>query len=640
MALLVATLWPCASLATPPPAEAFGGLPGMEFVTLSPSGRLLAWVDRSGTQDKIVAFDVQAKKDVAHLPIGEDQKVRDVRWADDAYLLVTYAFADSFDSRETAFEYRRTFSVNVWKSDPPRLLLMDSGRHAGVNFAVLVSTTSSKKDEVIMATLESTAAGTKVGLYGVDLPTGKSRVIETNSRFSTWVVDRAGQPVARDEGDFARKLYVIQAKRAGKWQEIHRQEDGWGKDLVGLTADGRSVLAVGGSLTSVTKLHSIALDGSGAEILVEDPVYDVEEVVFDPIDASPWYAMLSGPAENVRWLSKAAEQRQKVISKAFAGKESRVLSRSSDDRLLLIRAHAPSHPPDYYLVDLAAKSAELIGESHPRLVNVPLGHVSIFNYTARDGYPLMAYLTLPPGSDGKNLPTVVLLHDGLHGRASAEFDVIAQFLATRGYAVLQPQHRGSAGLGLAHGLAGEGEWGGLIRLDIDDGVNALVERGIADRWRIGIAGVGFGGYNALAGVLLTPRLYACAISVNGISDLPTMLGMLRRQSGDRSVRVDNWMRAVGKVGDAKLAERSPMQRANEISVPVLLFHGEENSVIPINQSQMMERQMKAAGKQVKFVRLEGEDHWLSRASTRTQVLKDVEDFIAANLGPRASSGTQ
>jgi dipeptidyl aminopeptidase/acylaminoacyl peptidase len=232
------------------------------------------------------------------------------------------------------------------------------------------------------------------------------------------------------------------------------------------------------------------------------------------------------------------------------------------------------------------------------------------------------------------LPLVVLPHGGPDSRDHLVFNWWAQFLATRGYAVLQPQFRGSSGFGAAHRLAGSRQWGGLMQDDVTDGVKEMIRIGVADPDRICIAGASYGGYSALAGAAFTPDLYACAVSVNGVADLPAMVGYTSRQTGT-SYYSAAFKDDIGSIHDPSLAGRSPARSAQNVRAPILLLHGSDDTVVPISQAEAMERALIAAGKTCTFVRLPGEDHWLSRSATRTQVLREMETFLARYLRPAA-----
>ena len=257
--------------------------------------------------------------------------------------------------------------------------------------------------------------------------------------------------------------------------------------------------------------------------------------------------------------------------------------------------------------------------------------MSAITYTARDGTSIPAFQTLPPGSSGKNLPLVVLPHGGPHRHDHYGFDWLAQFLATRGYAVLQPQFRGSTGYGEAFRKAGEHQWGGLMQDDITDGVKALLDKGVADPHRICIVGVSYGGYAALAGAAFTPDLYVCAASIGGIADLPALLAYVEHQTGEESDAVASSKTSIGSRYDANVIARSPIHATAAIKVPILLIHGIDDTVVPIAQSESMARALHAAGKKATLLKLSGEDHWLSRSDTRVRVLKELDAFLGTYL---------
>jgi dipeptidyl aminopeptidase/acylaminoacyl peptidase len=257
--------------------------------------------------------------------------------------------------------------------------------------------------------------------------------------------------------------------------------------------------------------------------------------------------------------------------------------------------------------------------------------VESITYKARDGTVIPAHLTLPPGAETRNLPLVVLPHRGPEARDYAEFDWWAQFLATRGYAVLQPQFRGSTGFGDAFRLAGRRQWGGLMQDDVTDGVHALIERGIADARRICVVGAAYGGYAALAGAAFTPDLYACAVSINGVANLSDMLQYEEELGGSESNRAGYWRDSIGPRLDPSLDAHSPVKAAARVRAPVLILYSADDTVVPPSQSQDMAHALKEEGKTVKVVELKGDDHWLSYTETRTQMLQELDTFLSAHL---------
>jgi dipeptidyl aminopeptidase/acylaminoacyl peptidase len=242
---------------------------------------------------------------------------------------------------------------------------------------------------------------------------------------------------------------------------------------------------------------------------------------------------------------------------------------------------------------------------------------------------------LPPGGGGKGLPLIVLAPGGSR-RGPNEFDWLAQYLAASGYAVLRPD----TALAPLPTEGGGIWWGGVSQRYAVDGVNELVRQGIADPRRVCIVGAGYGGYAALSGVAFFPGTFACAVSIDGISDLPSLLAHEKEVFGgsdSNHVALAWWDASVGSQSDPKLITESPVHAAQAITASVLLIHGNEDSVVPLEQSLEMKRAMEKAGKRVTFMGLEGSDHSLDRASTRIEVLKAVGGFLRASL--QISQGT-
>ena len=208
------------------------------------------------------------------------------------------------------------------------------------------------------------------------------------------------------------------------------------------------------------------------------------------------------------------------------------------------------------------------------------------------------------------------------------------FLANRGYAVLQPNFRGSSGYGVKFLEAGYGQWGLKMQDDVTDGVKKLIEDGIVDPKRICIVGGSYGGYAALAGAAFTPDLYACAASWAGVSDLGEFLRTRSQDYGRDSAMISSWTRFIGDRYDnsAKLDAASPANNAARIKCPVLLMHGTADSTVRINQSEIMRRALERAGKKVEYIEFDKETHYMETADTRIRALKELERFLAVNIG--------
>jgi dipeptidyl aminopeptidase/acylaminoacyl peptidase len=239
-------------------------------------------------------------------------------------------------------------------------------------------------------------------------------------------------------------------------------------------------------------------------------------------------------------------------------------------------------------------------------------------------------LTIPPGSSGRGLPLIVLPHGGPSHRDSLDFEALAQFLATRGYAVLQPNFRGSSGYGNGWRDAGRRQWGiGIMQHDVTDGVRAAIDQGIADGSRVCIVGASYGGYAALSGAAFTPDLYRCAVSMAGISNLGRFADQKRQSLGRRSQALAQLRTMVGDA--ALLAAASPALHADRVTAPVLLLHGEDDWVVPAEQSKEMADRLQAAGKTVKLVTYPRADHALRGPDVGDRPLVEIEGFLRDHL---------
>jgi dipeptidyl aminopeptidase/acylaminoacyl peptidase len=338
------------------------------------------------------------------------------------------------------------------------------------------------------------------------------------------------------------------------------------------------------------------------------------------------------------WFDEELAMQQASLDEAFPGESPWIENWSQDRSRFIVSIERPDRAPVFYLYDANERTAKALAGAYPELDRTRLAPRLPYTFTARDGVEIPGYLTRPLGIEGP-APLVLLPHRGPMERDVDGFDWLAHFFASRGYAVLQPNYRGSSGYGRVWEDAGHGGWGiGVMQHDLSDGVAALVAAGIADPERVCIVGASYGGYAALAGAAFTPELYRCAVAINGVSDLRDIHTLYTGRRDGRSAAVTYWERSMGveesRGARDKLDAASPAQHADRVQAAVLLIHGRDDSVVVFGQSRSMERALRAAGKPVQLVELEGEDHWLSEARTRVATLEAVEAFLAEHLGAR------
>ena len=627
----------------PPPPEVFGALPVESDVVLSPDGHWLAWADHREAKPHIVMFDLLARKPQRILAIPQETKLRGLYWNNNETLLITVSeTVQTLRATQTSREYFLTTAYDVGGGEG-RMLPEASGNARGVRAAITARVVLARTTKPHTVIMESRAAchGDADCVFSVDTTTGKAELIKAgNTLTSGWAVDQNGKAVAREDWDWKKSVYHVYALSGDSIKEILSKPDTDGPSIAGLLPDDSALVLLASNGHPHQAAWELPLDGSPPRLLFEDPDGDITSTYTDPYTGAIVGVYVDGTNNRMHWLDATAQHRYEVVKHAFAGREVAAYGWTADGTKTLARVESPSTPPIFYLVDFAAHRADIAGEEYPALANAKLGEFKQISYKARDGTSIPGFLTTPAGRAGPG-PLVVLPHGGPTARDYPRFDWLVQFLASRGYAVLQPEFRGSTGFGDAYREAGYKQWGGLMQDDVTDGVRAMIEQKIADPQHVCIVGASYGGYAALAGAAFTPELYACAASIEGISDLRALLQEVV-QTTERgpfagtvtryySTAMDDWTAHIGGPTDPNLVKHSPINSIATIRAPIFIAYGTGDGVVPVAQSQRMAEALKAAGKPVTVVQLAGEDHWLSRGETRTQLLKELDIFLRQYL---------
>ena len=371
--------------------------------------------------------------------------------------------------------------------------------------------------------------------------------------------------------------------------------------------------------------YDFATDTRGA-VLFDHPEVDVTRAVFGA-DGSVDGAIYEDDRPRVRWLKPELERIQSRIDRTFPGHTNMIVNRSRDGNRILIFSSAADDPGTYYVYDQAARRMETFASPYERLIERRFAPVRPVRYRSRDGLDVPAYLTLPPGRSEQGLPLVVLPHGGPFARDSWDFNPEVQFLASRGYAVLQPNFRGSTGYGRTYVERGYGQFGTGMIDDIDEGVDWLAGQGIVDPARVCIMGASYGGYAAIWGAMRSPQRYRCAISMAGPTDLRRMLRydvrfmIARRYAGE-------WRRRVQGEERTDLDAVSPAAHPEMLRVPLLLAHGEQDINVPPDQSRRLLRALRRRGAEVESVFYPKSGHGFNDAAELADYMRRVEAFLA------------
>ena len=634
---VLATFLLAGSALAAPPIETYGRLPAIDFIELSQSGERFALVARVGENRRLFVRKADGQAElVTNLEPG---KVRDIEWGGDRHLFVfgsttINAPLDGLSTQEwwggahLDLQTRKAF---------PLLLNSNVFTHAvfgwygvrdigGRSYAYVGALT--QEDLAPRLVMEGNSGSFSVypKLIRIDLETGKPDFVVRNIRGdSEWVVGDDGEVLLTWERDPKGEVYRLYRGRGGVPAVVSRIEDTSTLELEGRGRTADSVLLKEESdETFILKEVVPGSDGAGVVLSRDD---NTAKGIYDRT-THLLIGIRSKSGARIELFDPALQRRVDAARKAFPGLRSSLVSFGQGFDHMIFLTDGPNDSGTYWLVDIPKRSAVPIGRVYPDIGDNDVGLSRSIDYKAADGLAMDGVLTLPPGKEPRNLPLVVLPHGGpITPGDEPGFDWWAQAFASQGYAVFQPNYRGTLGRGVAFRKAASGEFGRKMQSDLSDGVKALAAQGIVNPARACIVGGSYGGYAALAGVTVEQGRYRCSVAVAGLSDLAQFQNWVDGRSGsDRGTRAF-WKDLMGATGGQDLAAISPARLAARADAPILLIHGDDDSVVPIEQSRMMERALKAAGKPVEFVTLPGEDHWLSSEPTRQAMLKAAVAFV-------------
>jgi dienelactone hydrolase len=629
-----------AQTAEPPPLAAYGNMPDIERIALSPSGNRIAAVMTQGGERVVLVLTSDLSP--LHKMKLEGAKVRGLEWVGDDWVQIVISRTERLQAGFVGSEQYETVHALLLPADQAQQMHMVFDKDPTILNAIWGSygvRNLGGKWRAYFGGRERTrdARGYSFsnrgpGLFAVDPATGDRRQVAAPGSMgegTSWVLGPDGEVAATFSIDVARGTWAVKAP-GGKVLASGTSKNG-DANLVALGKDGRTVIySELNEAEGLTRWFEVPLDGNArpSDFMKAG---EVERLFTDRRSGQVLGVLRVGPNQRPEFY---APEHQAVVSniyRAFPGLQVDLMDWTPDFSRVLVRTNGNGDSGTWYLVDMARMSAKALGYEREAIGPEHVGPISRFEYQAGDGLNLDGILTLPPGKEARNLPLVMLPHGGPHSHDEEVFDWWAQAFASRGYAVLQPNFRGSTNRDEAFMRAGFGQWGKTMQTDISDGLAALAERGIVDPKRACIVGASYGGYAALAGVTLQQGLYRCAVAVAPVSDLGSLFSSEYEDSGRRDMFKRSLLEELGP--RAGFEAVSPRRFAAKADAPVLLIHGKDDSVVPFDQSSKMEDALKGAGKPVRLVVMREEDHWLSRAETRLQMLREAVAFVQQHNPP-------
>jgi dipeptidyl aminopeptidase/acylaminoacyl peptidase len=611
--------------------EAFAQLPFVEMPKLSPDGSHLAGLFAIRGEQRILIMPVFGDRSKAVLVAVPDQtEIAWLRWVNDDNVVAGLHALRPVEGENWYISRMLAISRTTRKITK---LLWDLN---GQNGADLLWIPSGGGNEILVAAQNSIYVGEDYwpAVYRVDVTNGRKHLeLRGRSGVMDWGADHLGRVRTgvgyRDLTTQATLLYRTGGK--GSFRSIDRaslreEEEltvpflfvpGTDNGYVIKTApDGRSVVAEI-DLASGRDIRTVyAADGA-----------DVDGVALS-YDGSRLLGVTTTDRERpVRWIDPAMAALQKTLDAMSPASRVRIVSYSRNLDRLLVRISTPDNPGLLFIYDAAEGTMDRLAAVNETIGGKRLSRSRFVQYKARDGLEIEGVLTMPRGRPAKNLPFIVLPHGGPWSRDELTYDDWAQFLAERGYAVLQPNFRGSTGYGAAFEKAGQGQLGFAMQDDISDGLAWAVAEGIADPKRACIVGASYGGYAAMWGIVKDPDQYRCAISIAGVSNLRREVNDFGGTFRARLYR-GQWEKMT-----PDFAAVSPIRAVARIKAPLLLIHGRKDVTVDHGQSARMYDAMKDAGKTVDFVSIPLADHYFTREADRLTLLTAIEAFLRKHNPP-------
>lgn len=629
--------WAAHSASAPPPLEAYGHLPQVELVRLSPSGGRVALIGVANDKRQLVLAEAADHKLIKAAGVGSN-KIRNLEWAGDDHVLV---FVTSTTPRQLGYvgRYELDAVLHVGLDEAaPWAVFGNSNSIEHVVYGYFGASVQDGQEAAYFSgvTLQRQRGFGPQGylresgnpdLYRIDLRTAKPTLIASGAGLGhDWLMGSDGSIVAHSEynGDSGESVVYLGTDRA---KVLQKEVD----PLGGLEIEGRGRIAGTVLVTKSTDdeetVQEIDTSTGRTERLFAD--VHVTQLLFDPVSG-----LLVGASTmeepGARLFDSAMQKHYDSTRRAFPGQAVHLHSFSPGLKEMIVFTEGKGDSGTYWLVSNVTHRADPVGYAYPQIKDDSVAPISMITYHAADGLAMEGVLTLPPGREPKSLPLVIFPHGGPTGiHDDLHFDWWAQAVASRGYAVFQPNYRGSGGYTVAFQKAGYGEWGRKMLSDIADGVKELANQQIIDPKRVCIMGGSYGGYAALAGVTVQQGLYRCAVSVAGIASMSTFLDFQRKMHGESGATMRYWHKITGSESGSvqALYDISPTKYAARADAPILLIHGKDDTRVPIEQSVKMAAALKAAKKTYEYVELENEDHFLSRDVTRLTMLRATMDFL-------------
>jgi dipeptidyl aminopeptidase/acylaminoacyl peptidase len=633
------------------PVETFFKRAQYTGMTLSPDGKKLAARVPLKGRNNLVIIDLAARTRNV-ITSFETTDVADITWINNERVFIRLADGQDVTGR---FNYRGQWAINADGSEARDLTKI--GANPNVSGAVgnqftrldLVSRTFDDTPDLIVESNQRTRDSND--LYRINTKTSKMTLLSFDSpgNVSRWVVDRNLVPrIARRDEERKDKnsprTYSLwhRANAESKYEKFYEAEaEDFAQNInpLAFDFDNKTLYVssnVGRDKAAIYK-YDIASKKLG-ELMFEHPLIDVDGgLIFSRSQKKLMGISYSADKPAVKWFDPEMSKLQAQVDSTFPTTINTLTISGGSTSNILLFARSEVDPGTYHLYDQEKKALESVVPTREWLSPTLMSERKFITYKARDGMEIPAWVTIPKDTSGKNLPLVVHIHGGPRARSyyGAQWGrPDAQFLASRGYVVLEPEPRGSLGFGRKHDMSGHKQWGLTMQDDLTDGALHLVKEGIVDKSRMALMGGSYGGYATLQGMVKEADLFKAGVAFVAVSDLT----LLQKVSWSDIARDSDYLQTDYKklVGDssadqAQFELTSPARNAAKVKGPILLVMGSDDIRVPLIHGERMRDALKEAGKPVEWVVYKGEGHGFNKDENVIDFYTRIEKFLAANL---------
>lgn len=616
------------------PAETFAALPQVSRLRQSPGGEKVAFISSIEGRKVVVVQNLDGSDRYIQPPI-DDADIYAFRWANDERLLIMYELTIvrneylNFRNTESRLAAVDADGSNMeWIVRPSRIK-NGTGRnnvHPNPMWQTEIIDMLPNDPNHILLSVDGDFNG-QDEIRKIDIRNGRFQVIEDGFRgVQHWMTDANSEP-RFGWGVWQEDRIAYWKNAEGGWVQVTNQD--WYKkyDFFGFDDTPDHMLIYAPTKHGTRGVFRLNIEtGEIVEEIYSHENVDVDRILFGETTNDLVGIGFTEDHSQYHYFDKGRAQLDRVMRKALKGYNISIADFDAEAGKYLLFAYSDTEPGIYFQFDRKAKRLAQVTAIRPNLPPELMAKTQKTDVPTSDGASIPAYITLPNGKSPENLPAVVLVHGGPYARDDASWDYWAQFLASRGYAVIKPNFRGSDGYGTAFLEAGYNQWGGRMQQDVTDTTQHMINQGIIDPERVCIAGASYGGYAAMMGIIQHAEMYKCGVSVNGVVHLPRVKNADANFWGTRK-----WLDTIGLEG-ANDTDISPFHQVDAITRPVLLMASRDDTRLRIVDTENFHDRLKSEGKDSTYVEISDGGHSMDTMNARLTKLTAMETFLAEHIG--------